>query len=185
MVVELVGRNVEPRGELVRGDRAGGAIATAVEEVGEQRLEDTEALGRNRPRRSLRLGTGLLGNCGPRRLRRLTLVHFDDALEPALDLFDESRRCEWACPSFLAEDPAGQRVQAGVRRFEDIPLDLAELDHPVRPPSGVRIELDFGLPDDLAELPVLAAAILRRLEVCRRPKVSLPSRGEADVPANT
>src|SRR5439155_2353987 len=62
MVVELVGRDVESLGQLVGGNRRGRVLATAGQEVGEQRLQDTEALWGHRAGRSL--------ECLPLRLRR-------------------------------------------------------------------------------------------------------------------
>ncbi len=72
VVVELVVRDVEAVDELLRGDGRPRLVAAAGEQVCEQRLEDAEALGRERSDRTLQLLR--LGPClRPRRLRRLAL----------------------------------------------------------------------------------------------------------------
>ena len=158
---------------------ARGLVAAAGEQVGEERLEDAEALGRERAGRALellRLGLGLR----PRRLGRLAFVALENAVEPCSHFVDQLRWRERPRPAFLAENPAGQQVEARVRGREGAVGDLAALDHALDPPGGVRVELDLGLALRLAELPRLSAAEVGRV-VLGHAKVALAAGREADV----
>ena len=69
----------------------------------------------------------------------------------------------------LAEDPARQQVRRRVLGREDVAVDavavaaIGTLD----PPGGVRRDLDRGAADDVAELPVGAAAVVLDVELRR------------------
>ena len=52
------------------------------------------------------------------------------------------------------------------------------------PPGGVGRDLDRGAADDVAELPVGAAAVVLDVELRRQPEVALATGGEADVGAD-
>jgi hypothetical protein len=112
-------------------------------------------------------------------------VRLDHTVDSLADEVDELRRLEWAGAPFLAEHPAGQIADVRELGDEDALLDAAALDHPLDPPRGVGVELDPGLADDLAVLPLLLASVLERLELLREAEVPLASRGEADVAADS
>ena len=101
VVVELVVGDVEAVDELLCRDRRPRLVAAAGEQVGEERLQDAEALGRERAGGALellRLGQRLR----PRRLRRLALVPFDDTVEPGSDFVHELGGCDRPCAPLLA-----------------------------------------------------------------------------------
>ncbi len=107
-----------------------------------------------------------------------------DGLEPLGDLVDQLRRRERPRASVLAQDPGRELLQVGVRRAEDVLLDLAAADGALDPPGGVRVELDLGLALHVAELPALAAAERGRVEIVGRAEVALAAGGEPDVSAH-
>ena len=66
------------------------------------------------------------------------------------------RRLEWNGAPVLAQDPAGEQVDRGVLRREDITLDVVARAAVGAgdPPRGVGCNLDLCLGDDVAELPL-------------------------------
>ena len=75
MLLELVGRDGGEALEQLRRRNLGVALLAARgEEVGEQRLQDGEPLGRHRPGRALDGAVAARGRLLARRLRRLALV---------------------------------------------------------------------------------------------------------------
>ncbi len=184
VLLEELLRDREALDELVCRDDRLALVPAGREQVREQRLQHAEALRRHRAGRALeRLGL-LARRRGSRRLGRLALVRLDDLVEPLVDELDELRRIERPGPPFLAEHPAREVTELGVARGEDPVLDAPALDHALHPPGGVRVQLDLRLADDLSELPLVLAAVLRGLEVLRHAEVALPPRGEADVAAD-
>src|SRR5947207_14384733 len=73
MLFERLGRDVEALADVRGRDHGVRLVATAVEEVREQRLQEPEALGRDRARGPLLLvGGGFRGlRCAPRGLLRV------------------------------------------------------------------------------------------------------------------
>jgi hypothetical protein len=184
VLLERLGRDVEALGELGGGDQSLAVLAAAIEEVGEQRLEEAEALGRDRARRAL-LGVGLrLLDLGGK-LGRLRLVSLLDALEIGAHDLPELGRRERHRAAVLPEDPGREQPQVRVFRNEDAVLDasvLAEL--ALDPPGRVAGDLDLGVALDRADLPWRAQAVLVRVEVLREAEIALAPGREPDVIAN-
>ena len=186
MLLELVGRDREALHELARRDRSLAVLAARGQQVGEQRLQHAEALGRDRAGEPLAgaLRFALLHE--RRRSRRRALVR--GARGPgALDAeAAQLGRLERDRATVLAEDPAGEQVRRGVLGREDVAVDAVALAAvgALDPPGGVRRDLDRGAADDVAELPVGAAAVVLDVELGRQPEVTLATGGEADVGAD-
>ena len=89
--------------------------------------------------------------------------------------------------------PSWRRIQRASRcgrrvlRLEDVALDTVALAavRALDPPGGVGRDLDRRVPaDDVAELPVGAAAVVLDVELRRQPEVALAARREPDVRAD-
>ncbi len=184
VVVQLVGRDLEALDDLVRRDPGRGRVSAACEQECEQRLEDAEALRRDGPCRPLERFRLLSRRGCARRLRRLAPVGLDHLVDSRADEVDELGRRERARAAFLAEHPARELAELRVLRGEDAVLHTPAVDHALDPPGGVCVELDRRLADRVAELPVLLAPVLGRLEFLRHAEVALPPGREADVAAD-
>ena len=183
MLLELLARDREPVDELLRGDVRLAVVAAGREEVGEQRLQDAEALRRDRACRALgqRIGDlardlgGRLGSrafVGPPRGAR-ALGH-----EPA-----QLGRLERDGAAVLPQDPACEQGERRVLGDEHIVLEpvAGPVVHALHPPRGVRRNLDASLALHVAELPLGAAAVALDVELGRQPEIALAPRREADV----
>ena len=109
------------------------SVAAAGEQVGEQRLEDAEALRRDRARRAARSASR-----PPARLSAATsggsaVVALADELERARDLAAQLGRLERHGAPVLAQDPRGERP-----RFEYVGDEDAVLDPAVRAVERAR-----------------------------------------------
>ena len=187
MLLELFGWDREALGELRGRDHAAALVAAGGEQVCEQRLEDAEALGRDRAggpvgRRSNHAGLGRPSGGG-----RHTFVRgpccagtFDD--EPP-----QLRRLERDGAAVLPEDPAGEQLGRRIPGREDVTDDVVPLAavRALDPPRRVGRDFDARLAHVVAELPFGSAAVLLDVELGRQPEIALAARGKADVRSDT
>ncbi len=178
----LFGDLREPLDEVASLDDGARLVAAGREEVGEQRLEDAEALRVDGARRPLQDLLGLdrtrLGGDGSG-----GGVSCGDAAQAGGDLTAQRVGFERHCAAVEAEDPGGEVGEAGVRRDEDVVLHVS-VRGPVRaldPPGGIARELDPRLADRLAHLPGRRRPVLRGIELLRQPEISLAAGRELDV----
>jgi hypothetical protein len=184
VLLERLGRDVEALGELGGGDHGLAVLTAAIEEVGEQRLEEAEALGRDGARRPL-LGVGLrLLDLGGD-LRRFRLVPLLYPFQVGSHELPELRRRERHRTAVLAQDPGREQPQVRVFRDEDALVHAAVLAKlTLDPPGRVTADLDLRLALDRADLPRRAEAVLVRVEVLGQAEVALAPRRQPNVAAD-
>ena len=181
MLLERLVGDVEALDEVGGRDLGLGPLAAAVEQVGEESLEDAEPLGRDGAGEALRL-PGLVARELVRDRRRPPGMRLRDALQRALDLGPQLRRLERSGAAFLAQDPRGEQRQAGVLGDEDAVVEPARSSvHALDPPGRVVRDFDPRLAGDVADLPVRAAAVVVDVEVLGDAEVALTSGREPDV----
>ena len=89
------------------------------EQVGEERLEDGEALGRDRAGEPLEVGlAAVLAARSRAGFGGSPSCALGDRVEALLDLLTSSRRRQRPRAAVLAEDPGGELREVGVRRCE-------------------------------------------------------------------
>ena len=173
--------------EVAGGDRRLAALAAAREQVGEQRLQHGEALGRHRARRALGAVRGRRAPA-PRvaSARRLAACARSCTARSARATSRRSAgRLERHGASVLAQHPRREQRDRRVLGDEDVVLEPARLAvRALDPPGGVAGDLDARLAGEVADLPRRPAAVLVDVEVGRRAEVALAPRGEADVAAD-
>ena len=109
VLLELLGRDREPLDELLRRDRRLALVTAGGEQIREQRLQDAEALRRDRAGGPLGGRVGLaLDDLGGRRRRR-ALVRGARGARALDDETAQLRRLERDRAAVLAEDPAGEQ----------------------------------------------------------------------------
>ena len=157
----------------------------ADEQVGEQGLQDAEALRRHRPGEALD-DIGLAGDDLGRGGRRCAFVRGARGPRALDDEAAELRRLERDGSAVLPEDPAREQVRRCVLRDEGVALDVVPLAAvgALDPPRGIGCDFDLRLADDVAELPLRPAAVVLDVELGRQPEVALPAGREADVGAD-
>src|SRR3954454_10524984 len=127
-------------------------LAAGREQVGEQRLEDCESLGRDRPGRTLDDSVAARGRLLAGRLRRLSLVPLAHAPQRRGDIALELRRLEWHRAAVLAQHPGSELGDGRVLGDEDVVLE-----RPRRavcapyPPGRVAAHLDPRRADAVAD----------------------------------
>ncbi len=181
MLLERLVGDVEAFDELRSRDLSLRPFAAAVEQVGEQRLQDAEALRRDGPGRAVDVlglvALLLLGDVG-----QLPLVSASDPLERLLDFRSQLGRVHGMGPTLLPQDPRREQRQARVLGHEDAVLDPAGVSvDTLDPPGRVAAELDASLAHDVADLPVRPPAVVVDVEVLRRAEVALAAGREPDV----
>ncbi len=173
MLLERLGHEAVARGQRHRGDARARLVAAGGEQVGHQRLQDGEALGRDG---ALAAASGRLaralderGRCGVRRGR--ALVRAGDAIEARRDLLDQLGRPERHGLAVEVEQPASEQARVGERRLEDerpvvlVGGDAVAARRALDEPGGGRRDADRGDLVGVAELPGGAVAPLRRVEL--------------------
>ena len=151
----------------------------------EQRLENTEPLGRDRPDGTLAAVAGRLDAALPRRRDALALVRVAQPREPVRDGVEQGLRLERDGAPVLAQDPAGERLDPSERRLEDAVLERAGVgERSGDPPGGVVLHGDAGRADLVADLPRPRDAVRLDVELGREPEVALAPGREADVAAD-
>ena len=183
MLLERLEGDVEAVDQLLGRELGLRVLAAAVEQVGQQCLEDGEALGmdgRGRPLDRVLLGlrAALGGECV-----RCALVPLAHELQCPRDLFPQLVGRLRHRAAVLAQDPRGEQRQARVLGHEDAALDL-RAEGALDPPGRVAGDFDPRLPGGVADLPRRAAAVAVDVELGRQPEVSLAARGEADLAAD-
>ena len=160
-------------------------LAARRQEIGEQRLEDGEPLGRHGPSWALSASICRRRGLLARRLRGLALVLLAHAPQRCGDVPLQLGRLERHGPAVLAQHPRRELGNGGVVGDEDAVLEPAgrAVGAP-HPPGRVAQHLDPRSADDVADLPRRPAAVELDVEVRRRAEVPFPPRGELDVPAN-
>src|SRR5438034_5010605 len=184
MLFERLGRDVEALADVRGRDHGVRLVAAAVEEIREQRLQEPEALGRDRARRPLLLvGSGFRGlRCDPRGPLRVALL---DEIEVRAHLAPQLRRRERHRPPILAQDPGRELPEVRVASDEDTVLDPpVATEQPVHPPRRVAGDLDLRLALRIADLPRRALTIVLGIEAFREPEVSLAACGEPNLAAD-
>src|SRR6266508_5374560 len=185
VLLELLLRNVEAFDDLAGRDHSVALFPAGGEEIGEQSLQDGEALRDDRPGRPFAHGV----DPGRRRLRcelrRCAHVALADRAERLGHLPAELVRLDGDRPSVLAEDPGSELRWRRILGDEDPVLELAGVSiRAFHPPGRVAGELDPGLAEDVADLPRRPAAVDVDVEVGRDPEIALAAGCEADVSAN-
>ena len=159
------------------------AFAAGGEQVGEERLQDGEALGHDRARRVVRPVASMRGTASRRgELRRRSLVAFANGAQCVGHFAAELVGLERDRPPVLAQDPGSELRQRRVAGDEDTVLELSGVaECALDPPGGVARKLDPRLADDVADLPRRPAAVLVDVELRGNPEVALATCREADV----
>ncbi len=185
VLFELVLRNVEALDELrCRDDRAR-VLSAGGQEVGEQRLQDGEALGNNRARGPLSGAVRLDRRRFTRKRRWRALMKITHRPERLGDLAAQLVWLERDRASVLPQDPRRELGGGRKVRDEDVVLEPARVPvGTVDPPGGVAGELDARLADDVPDLPGRPAAVPVDVEVDRDPEVAFATGCEADVAAD-
>ena len=181
MLLERLGCNAEPLAQLCGRDVRARALATAVEQVGEQRLQEAEALGRDWGAGPLeRLQLFLLRLL--RQRLRLCLVALSGEVERGFHFPTQCRRRDRNRPAVLAQDPAHERLEARVLRDEDAVLDPPRAAvHALDPPRRVAPDLYARLAGRVADLPMGPSAVRLDVEVLGQPEVAFPPRRQPDL----
>src|SRR5207244_3684027 len=108
-----------------------------------------------------------------------------DLPQPLRDESPQAFRLQRPRAPVQAEHPGREPREIGVLRHEDAVLHPAGVaERALDPPGGVPRDLDPRLALKLADLPLLAPAVLVDRELCRDPEVALAPRSEADVGAD-
>src|SRR5205085_12377012 len=146
VLLELLCGDVQPLDQLVRGDLGLTLLAAGREEIGEERLEDGEALRRNGSRRPRGRLVAVLLLRGGSYGRRLALVRLEHALERFGHLAAELLRLERHGASLLPQHPGGEERDARVLGDEDAVLEAAAAPvDTLDPPGRVGADLDARL----------------------------------------
>ena len=184
-VLQLLARDREPRREVVCVEVGFPALAAGGEEMREQRLENTEPLGRDRPDGTLAAVAGSLDAALSRRRDALALVRVAQPGEPVRDGVEQGLRLERDGAPVLAQDPAGERLDPRERRLEDAVLERAGIgERSGDPPGRVVLYGDAGRADLVADLPRPRDTVRLDVELGREPEVALAPGREADVAAD-
>ena len=158
------------------------AFAAGGEQVGEECLQDGEALGHDRAGGSLPRCVDARDRSGRGELRRRFLVSFADGAQCVGHFPSELVGLDRDRPPVLAQDPGSELRQRRVAGDEDAVLQLSGVaECALDPPRGVARELDPRLADDVADLPRRPAAVLVDVELRRNPEVAFATCREADV----
>src|SRR5262249_17956621 len=117
--------------------------------------------------------------------RRLALVRLAELPQSLRHRLAQLLGLERDSSPVLAQDPAGERLQAREDRLEDAVLERAGVgERPLHPPSGVLLNGDARTADVFADLPRPGHAMRFDVEVGGKPEVALAPGGEADVAAD-
>src|SRR5439155_14846628 len=186
MLLELVRRDGgEVLEQLLFRDLGLALLAARREQVGEQRLQDGESLGRDGPGGTLDGSVAARGRLLASRLRRLSLVPLAHAPQRRGDVAPELRRLERHRAAVLAEHPGCELGDGRVLGDEDVILARSRraVCAPY-PPGRVAAHLDPRRADAVADLPRRPAAVELDVEVRRRAEVPLAPRRKFDVAAD-
>src|SRR5207249_4455635 len=158
-------------------------FAAGREEIGEQGLQDGEALRNDGASGPLARCFGARHWRGSRKLRRCLLVPVANHAQSLRDLAPELIGLEGDRPPVLPEDPRGELRQRGVASDEDAVLQLPGVSEgALDPPCRISREFDARLALEVPDLPRGPAAVLVDVEVSRDPEVALTPGCEPDVP---
>src|SRR5437899_2839526 len=136
MFFQLFLGDVKALDDLVRRDDGVVSFAAGGEEIGEQRLQDGEALRHDGPGGALTYRLGARWRSGGGELRGCLLVPVADCAQCLGDLAPELIRLDRDRPTVLPENPGRELWEGGVPRDEDAVLQLAGVAERTLDPPG-------------------------------------------------
>ncbi len=186
VLLELVrGDGGEALEQLGRRDLGLPLLAARREQVGEQRLQDTEPLRRHGTGRALDGAVALHQRRLARGARGFALVPLTHAAQRGPDFLLQLVRLERHGATVLAQHPRGELGDGRVLGDEDVVLERpCRAVCPAHPPGGVAANLDPRGAGGVADLPRRPAAVDVDVEVGRGAEVPLAPSGELDVAAD-
>ena len=153
-LLQLLPRNREAGRKLIGIEHRLSALTARGEDLRQQCLQHAKALGRDGPDGTVGLVRRMVDPPLARRSGTVTRVGLSQPAQPLCDGRPELLRRQWDGAAVLSQHPAGERLDACVRRLEDAVLEHARVaEGAVNPPGRVTLDLDPGMADGLADLP--------------------------------